>query len=177
MVEPLLYLLSLADKLPKPFDSLCKELLTSEEFQKAPGGATHHHNWEGGLLDHTGEVVQYALSMCKTREQEVLLTVAGIFHDRNKIFEYEIQKDGTIRNLPYRKLIGHVVGSAMYLEDALYGLGVDEDFREQIMHCLLSHHGRLEWRSPVEPQTPEAFILHSADMLSMLGGKKKETNV
>jgi len=37
------------------------------------------------------------------------------------------------------------------------------------------HHGRLEWQSPVEPQTPEARILHSADMLSAEYGEYKTT--
>lgn len=38
---------------------------------------------------------------------------------------------------------------------------------EAISHCILAHHGRLEWGSPVEPKTPEAWALHLSDMMSV----------
>jgi 23S rRNA maturation-related 3'-5' exoribonuclease YhaM len=43
--------------------------------------------------------------------------------------------------------------------------------RDAVIHCMLSHHGRREWGSPVEPVTPEAYILHVADMLSSREGQ------
>ena len=43
---------------------------------------------------------------------------------------------------------------------------VNPDLMEEVSHVILAHHGRLEWGSPIEPQTPEALIVHQADMLS-----------
>jgi len=40
------------------------------------------------------------------------------------------------------------------------------DDREHVAHCILAHHGRLEWNTVKEPQTPEALALHLADMIS-----------
>jgi len=48
-------------------------------------------------------------------------------------------------------------------------LEISEAQLERIEHLLLSHHGRKEWGSPVEPLTAEAFILHAADMMSSRG--------
>jgi len=68
----------------------------------------------------------------------------------------------------YRKRINHVAGSAMEFHRHAYGV-LDTEELEQIEHLLLSHHGRKEWGSPVEPATAEAFILHAADMMSAHG--------
>jgi 3'-5' exoribonuclease len=35
----------------------------------------------------------------------------------------------------------------------------------KLRHLILSHHGNLEFASPVVPQIPEAFILYYADEL------------
>jgi 3'-5' exoribonuclease len=50
--------------------------------------------------------------------------------------------------------------------------GIDDNLRDDIGHMILSHHGRLEWNSPVEPQTVEAQILHFADYLNAFYAKK-----
>jgi 3'-5' exoribonuclease len=42
-----------------------------------------------------------------------------------------------------------------------------------VIHCILSHHGRKDWGSPVEPATLEALVLHQADMLSAKFGATK----
>ena len=36
---------------------------------------------------------------------------------------------------------------------------------KEVNHMLLAHHGRLEWGSPVTPQSMNAFIVHLADLL------------
>ncbi|MCX5736386.1 MAG: HD family phosphohydrolase, partial [candidate division NC10 bacterium] len=32
-----------------------------------------------------------------------------------------------------------------------------------LLHCILSHHGELDWGSPKRPKTLEAFVLHYAE--------------
>jgi 3'-5' exoribonuclease len=34
-----------------------------------------------------------------------------------------------------------------------------------LLHCILSHHGELEWGSPKRPKTLEAIVLHYAENL------------
>jgi 3'-5' exoribonuclease len=43
--------------------------------------------------------------------------------------------------------------------------GFPEDLRRHLEHMVLSHHGRREYGSPIEPATPEAFVLHAIDSL------------
>jgi len=165
------YLRSIANELPSNLREACLDVLTDERFLICPGAQSHHHCYKGGLAVHTSEVAQFARQMTDTQELKELLTIAAIFHDRNKIFEYEIQPNGKIKNLPYRHLVGHVVGSWQYFNQRATAHNIDENLTFHIGHCLLTHHGRREWGSPVEPQTKEALILHSADMLSMQKGK------
>ena len=40
-----------------------------------------------------------------------------------------------------------------------------EDVRLHLTHLILSHHGELQYGSPVLPKTPEAFALHYIDNL------------
>lgn len=72
-----------------------------------------------------------------------------------------------IKKKPYMQLIGHPVGSALDFWQAMHGVSVPSaEWMEKVIHCILAHHGRREWGAPVEPHTPEAWILHAADMLS-----------
>ena len=75
-------------------------------------------------------------------------------------------KPGSIKGTEYRDRIGHVVGSTMVFQMNAMQAGLPLNFITAVMHIMLAHHGRKEWGSPVEPKTPEAWLLHSADMLS-----------
>jgi 3'-5' exoribonuclease len=151
-----------------PLKEMCKSVIDDARFLRCPGGATRHHQYKGGLAVHTTEVMNFARSFVEVKDLEIM-TVAAIFHDRNKIFEYSIKDDGTIEKLPYRKLIGHVVGSFMFFRDLALLNRLPSLYIDEVGHILLSHHGRLEWRSPVEPQTKLAHLFHIADVLSMEG--------
>jgi len=66
-------------------------------------------------------------------------------------------------------LIGHVVLGAFMLQERLATVPPNEislSQRLELQHMLLSHHGSLEFGSPVQPMTPEAEILHWADETS-----------
>ena len=64
------------------------------------------------------------------------------------------------------KKIPHLDASfAQFIEFAnLYDL--DENLKDDIGHCILAHHGRKEWGSPVEPLNAEAMFVHLVDMIS-----------
>lgn len=137
-----------------------------------PGGKTMHHNYPGGLLVHTNEVLQTSLAMAYGRGQysRQVLIAACIVHDYHKVHEYVFSADGSIAKTDYAKKIGHLAGSFGFWVTHTHDtslLGIIQAFREDVAHCILAHHGRKEWGSPVEPQTFEAHCIHAADMLSM----------
>lgn len=137
-------------------------VLHDPRFQISPGGSEHHHNYPHGLVIHVNEVMQNVLSMSSNPSDDLITAV--IWHDYMKIKDYALDGDQVVK-LPYLKLINHVAGPAMEFHHAALGLLPSAQL-ENIEHLLLSHHGRKEWGSPVEPLTAEAFILHAADMMS-----------
>jgi 3'-5' exoribonuclease len=154
----------------EPYLSLC--LKAVDGCDRGYGGAKHHHAYLGGLAVHVAEVVKLLLKMANPQciDLDVLLT-AACWHDHGKLREYELKSDGSIGTTPYAKEVGHVVGSVIeFMEASGPGIGVPYGGRGRIVHCMLAHHGRREWGSPVEPATAEAWLLHAADMLSSRGG-------
>src|SRR5581483_1446917 len=131
-----------------------------------------HHNYAGGLPEHTLEVARFAMNFAVGYQQEDLALVAAVFHDYGKIHEYVIEADGKISRTPFQKDVGHVVWGWQEFNLAALAVGLPAEQRDEIAHALLAHHGRREWGSPVEPRTPLAWALHSADMLSSRGFKR-----
>lgn len=143
----------------------CKDMLKYyyDDFVKKPAAHSHHHNYIGGLLQHTAEVMTFAYNIASVTDCFTdHIIVAALFHDIEKVKEYTLEGD----YLPYASEIGHVVGSAMTFREFADKNDVSYKDVEAIVHCILAHHGRKEWGSPVEPQTPEAAIVHEADMIS-----------
>jgi 3'-5' exoribonuclease len=130
-----------------------------------------HHDYRHGLVIHVAEVMRNVQSMTYGSPSASLVT-AVIWHDYMKTKEYALEPDGEggerIVKTPYRNLIRHVAGSAMEFHRVACDL-LDEEELLGIEHLLLSHHGRREWGSPIEPSTAEAFILHAADQMSAHG--------
>lgn len=141
-------------------------LLWTRAFYLCPAAKEHHHAYPGGLLVHTAEVLKKTLQALEGEDDHTLSigVIAAIWHDAAKIKEYSTV-GGEISKLPYFYEIGHVHGSCMLLASYVPELVGSVDFQD-IEHCILSHHGRKEWGSPVEPQTKAAMALHFADMWS-----------
>ena len=171
----------------------CREIQNVPAFFTHPAALKHHHAYEGGLLAHTVEVCDYArhIAECMGGQEDTdILIAACLWHDFMKVREYEItamgreilEDEGSLRGTAkclwthtnYGKLIHNIPGSAIEFTVAARKHGVTEDVIEQVQHCILAHHGRKEWGSPVEPQTIEALILHQADMLSAKFGATKD---
>jgi 3'-5' exoribonuclease len=168
-VEAMEYLRNTAMiNLQEPYKALCLFAIT--KYGEGYGGAKHHHAYKGGLAVHTAEVVQYCLEMAGPGVDKNVLLTAAYWHDYAKLYEYQFGIiSGKIEVNEYCKTIGHVVGSTYYfLEGSAKGLLAG--FTSAVVHCMLAHHGRREWGSPVEPATREAWILHAADMMSSHGG-------
>lgn len=135
-------------------------------FKKAPAAKNFHHNYLGGLLEHTLSVCQMAVNVASHYPQldRDLLLTGAFLHDIGKIRELEFQL-----NIDYTdegRLIGHVVLSTAMVDEKLLEL---KDFPAEltvlIKHLILSHHGQFEFGSPKRPKFLEAFALHLIDDL------------
>ncbi len=148
------------------------------KFSQAPAAKRWHQAYIGGLLEHTLNVVAHARTLAvRYSEVEIDLVIAGaLLHDIGKITEYSW--DGYLDSSTEGKLVGHLVIGVEMLNQ---WTGRIDDFPQQLgwqlKHIILSHHGSLEFGSPVPPRTLEALVVHFADNLdSKMSGVLKIRN-
>lgn len=137
-----------------------------EAFAKAPAAKSMHHAYLGGLLEHTLSILGLALRACEHYpDLNRDLVVAGVFlHDVGKTAELSYQRSFGYTDAG--NLLGHISIEAEWINREVGKIpGFPEEVRLQILHIVLSHHGRLEYGSPVLPKTPEALLVHYLDDL------------
>jgi 3'-5' exoribonuclease len=137
-----------------------------EQFKWSPAAKKFHHPYVGGLLEHTLSVTQLALRVSNHYPQikRDLLIAGALLHDIGKVDEYAFTPV-TDKTDPGR-LLGHLVLGYERVKRIMDEMGdIPKDTRLQILHMILSHHGRLDFGSPIIPQTLEAQVLHYIDDL------------
>lgn len=133
-------------------------------FKKHSAAKTIHHSFIGGLLEHTLSVTNmcnYFAKAYPVLNRDLLLTVA-MLHDIGKVKELSAfpQNDYTDNG----QLLGHiVVGYEMISKKVEVIEGFPEKLAREVKHCVLAHHGELEYGSPKKPALPEAFAINLAD--------------
>jgi len=135
-------------------------------FALAPAAKSMHHAFLGGLLEHTLSILGMAEGACAHyRGLNRDLVVAGVFlHDVGKTAELSYQRSFGYTDAG--NLLGHIALESEWISRAVGKIpGFPEELRMQILHIVLSHHGRLEFGSPVLPKTPEALLVHYLDDL------------
>ncbi len=135
-------------------------------FAQAPAAKSMHHAHLGGLLEHTLSVMGMAERACAHyRDLNRDLVLAGVFlHDVGKTAELSYQRSFGYTDAG--NLLGHIALEAQWISQAMGRIpDFPEELRLQILHIVLSHHGRLEFGSPVLPKTPEALLVHYLDDL------------
>lgn len=149
---------------------LLKLILCGENYQKflrAPAGKSWHHSYVHGLLEHTLEIIKICDFMCDIHPEanRDLLVCGAIMHDFGKV--EELTFDLTFDYSDKGKLLGHIVIGALEIaEKARKIQGFPDELKNQLIHLVLSHQGKLEYASPVVPRTLESIILYQADELS-----------
>ncbi len=150
-------------------------LETHEEgWKQWPASKIYHHAYKGGLLEHTCRVVQLSREVTKLFPElnRDLVLAGAVLHDIGKLQELEGYLSS--QNTYDGQLLGHLTqGWAMIREAARELDWEDPRLLTQLEHIILSHHGQLEFGSPVPPQTREALMVH---MLDDLEGKLKMMN-
>ncbi len=154
--------------LKKLLESFFNDSEFTDEFCKAPSAKIHHHNYLGGLLEHTVEVLIICRTVCELfpRLNSDLLYTGAILHDVGKIKNYDY--DLTYIDISNEgKLLDHLYISCDIVKEKMKVIKTPEDIQLQVLHLILSHHGEVSngWGSPVNPKTPEAVALHYADNL------------
>lgn len=144
---------------------LLEDAVISVNYQQAPAAKTHHHPFLGGLLEHSLAVVRRARGLCLAEDgvNEDLVIAGSLLHDLGKIEEYSFEA-GEFGFTEVGNLIGHVsLGYAMVRRAISEQGDLSSELATNLLHIILSHQGRLDYGSPVEPRTIEAFIVHHAD--------------
>lgn len=136
-----------------------------DKFKKGIGGLSQHHNYRGGLAEHTLNVTYITKALayrydCRFKEIAIL---AAKLHDIGKIEEYNT--DGPFSVTMRGEMEGHIVIGLNMIEEAFKAGGsiYREDFKHRIRGCVVQHHGKVEYGSPKVPNTEEAYMVHFAD--------------
>ena len=133
-------------------------------FQQSSAAKTVHHGFVGGLLQHTLAVTRlcdYYCSQYPILKRDLLLA-AAICHDIGKTKELSLFPENDYTD--DGQFLGHIViGSEMVGEKIREIPGFPKMLANELKHCILAHHGELEFGSPKKPAIAEAMALNFAD--------------
>ena len=91
-----------------------------------------------------------------------LLLTAAIFHDIGKLKELSTFPENDYTDAG--QLLGHIMIGAEWVGDAIKSIdGFPVVLANELKHCILAHHGELEFGSPKKPALVEALALSFAD--------------
>ena len=136
----------------------------AKAFQFHSAAKSVHHGFVGGLLEHTLSVVKlsdFFAANYPVVNRDLLLT-AAMFHDVGKLKELSTFPENDYTDAG--QLLGHIViGAQMISERARQIPDFPEKLEAELVHCILAHHGELEYGSPKKPALIEALALNFAD--------------
>jgi len=136
------------------------------DFVRAPGARNIHNAYLGDLLEHTlnGTVLAEQSAGLYPEIDRDLLVAMAILHDIGKMKELKAGRE--IFYTREGMLVGHInLGMEMLNEKIARLPEFPQELAARCKHILLSHHGELEFGSPIVPKTPEAMVLHYLDNL------------
>lgn len=135
-----------------------------KKFKNHSAAKSVHHSFMGGLLEHTLSVVKLCdyFSQSYTIINRDLLITAGLLHDIGKMEELSSFPENDYTN--NGQLLGHIfIGANKVMEQIGKMNAFPDKLANELIHCILAHHGELEYGSPKKPATIEAMALHFAD--------------
>lgn len=163
-------LLKLVDSVKNPYLNRLLTMFFKEdeefvsEFKKHSAAKTIHHSFIGGLLEHTLSVTkmcEYFAKAYPVLNHDLLITSA-MLHDIGKVYELSSfpKNDYTDSG----QLLGHIVIGYEIVGDKIRQIeGFPQKLEREVKHCILAHHGELEYGSPKKPALAEAFAINLAD--------------
>ena len=164
-------LMSYASKIRNPY---MKKLVDSffvedvefvRRFKNHSAAKTVHHGFVGGLLEHTLGVTRICDFFTKHYEvlQYDLLIPAAMFHDIGKMWEISTFPENDYTD--DGQLLGHIAMGYEIVGERIRSIeGFPAKMASELKHCILAHHGELEFGSPKKPAIVEAMALSFADV-------------
>lgn len=135
-----------------------------KRFKFSSAAKSVHHGFVGGLLEHTLSVLKLCQFYVKQYPilNEDLLYTAALCHDIGKVYELSAFPENDYTD--DGQLLGHIVmGCEMVGEQIRAISGFPKKLGNELKHCILAHHGELEFGSPKKPALVEAVALNFAD--------------
>lgn len=135
-----------------------------KRFKEHTAAKSMHHNFSGGLLEHTLAIVELCEFYAKQYPEidRDLLITAALFHDIGKL--EELSAFPIVDYTDSGQLLGHIMICVEWVGARIRTInGFPEALANLLKHCIISHHGELEYGSPKKPQIIEAFALNFAD--------------
>ena len=135
-----------------------------KQFKFSSAAKSVHHGFVGGLLEHTLSVLKLCQFYVKQYPilNEDLLYTAALCHDIGKVYELsafplnDYTDDG--------QLLGHIVMGCEMVGEQIRAIdSFPKKLGNELKHCILAHHGELEFGSPKKPALVEAVALNFAD--------------
>ena len=136
----------------------------AQRFQSQSAAKSVHHGFVGGLLEHTlsgTKLCDYMAGAYPILNRDLLLT-AAMFHDIGKTEEPSPFPENDYTDAG--QLLGHImIGAEMVGARIRQMPGFPAKLGNELKHCILAHHGELEYGSPKKPALAEALALNFAD--------------
>ena len=134
------------------------------DFRMSSAAKSVHHGFVGGLAEHTLGVTNLCHFYCRNYpylKRDLLITVA-LLHDVGKT--RELSKFPRNDYTEAGQFLGHII-IGLQMVDAKIAMIPDfpQLLADEVRHCILAHHGELEYGSPKKPAIVEAMALHFAD--------------
>ena len=164
-------LMSFVNSVKNPYLSrLLHSFFDDADFAKAfkfhSAAKSVHHGFVGGLLEHTVSVTRncdYFAQNYPFLNRDMLLT-AAMFHDIGKLKELSTFPENDYTDAG--QLLGHIIIGTEWIGEKIREIdGFPEVLANELKHCILAHHGELEYGSPKKPALVEALALSFADNL------------
>lgn len=135
-------------------------------FFSYPAAKSNHHNYAHGLVQHSIEVVDICLLLANYYKDinKDLLICSGLLHDIGKLKSYDFDNFKIVKT-DWEELLGHLSISSLFISK-ITPPDIDQKKIMLLYHTILSHHGELNFGSPVVCKTREAYILNKADDIS-----------
>jgi 3'-5' exoribonuclease len=135
-----------------------------KRFKEHGAAKTVHHNFYGGLLEHTLGIVKICDFLANTYPQvnRDVLFAGALLHDIGKT--EELSELPIVEYTDEGQLIGHIIIAVEWINEKINQIpDFPKPLANIIKHCVLAHHGELAYGSPKKPAILEATLLHYAD--------------
>ncbi len=136
-----------------------------EVFKGHSAAKSVHHGFAGGLLEHTLSILkmcEYFVGAYEILNKDLLYT-AAMYHDIGKVKELSAFPENDYTDVG--QLLGHIVIGVEMAGEAVRSIqGFPPVLADELKHCIVAHHGEMEYGSPKKPALAEALALNLADL-------------